>query len=105
MKRLAVLSMIAAAMLLAYSPAGWKWGGKWRMNTAHAGWSWNADIASVDGNTVTLVSNERERTDADAGQRRRCRGRRRRDGRPVGTGLERRQRRERDQPLGWTWNG
>ena len=50
-KRLAVL--LAVAVVLALSPAGWKWGGK---NDAHAGWSWNADIASVNGDTVTLVS-------------------------------------------------
>ena len=50
-KRSAVL--LAVAVVLALSPAGWKWGGK---NDAHAGWSWNADIASINGDTVTLVS-------------------------------------------------
>ena len=47
-KRLAVLLIVAAS--LAMSPAGWKWGGK----SAHAGWSWTAEIASVDGDMVTL---------------------------------------------------
>jgi hypothetical protein len=46
-KRLAVLLVVAAG--LAISPAGWKWG-----NSAHAGWSWTAEIASVDGDLVTL---------------------------------------------------
>ena len=45
-KRLAVLLVVAAGF--AISPAGWKWG------NAHAGWSWNADITSVEGNVVTL---------------------------------------------------
>jgi hypothetical protein len=50
-KRTAVL--LAVAFAFALSPAGWTWGGK---NDANAGWSWNADIASVNGNTVTLMS-------------------------------------------------
>ena len=50
MKRLAVLLMVATGF--AISPAGWKW----ERGQAHAGWSWNADIASVDGNVVTLVN-------------------------------------------------
>ena len=45
--------LLAIAVAFALSPAGWKWGGK---NDAKAGWSWNADIASVDGSSVTLVS-------------------------------------------------
>ena len=52
-KRLAVLVLLAAAMNLAFTPAGWRWGGN-----AKAGWSWNADIASVSGDTVTLKSNK-----------------------------------------------
>ena len=46
-KRLAVLLVVAAG--LAISPAGWISG-----NSAHAGWSWTAEIASVDGDLVTL---------------------------------------------------
>jgi hypothetical protein len=99
-KRSALL--LAVAVALALSPAGWKWGGK---NDAHAGWSWNADIASVDGDTVTLISrrgNTLTLTPVDAAN-------------PVpgddvtvvqsglvwsaddGGTVE--------QPLGWTWNG
>jgi len=50
-KRLAVLLVVATG--LAISPAGWKWGGN-----AHAGWSWNAEIASVDGDLVTLENHK-----------------------------------------------
>jgi hypothetical protein len=102
MKRLAVLSMIAAAMLLAYAPAGWKWGGK---NDAHAGWSWNADIAAVNGNTVTLVSRKGNTltltpvagADAVVGG----------DVTVVQSGLvwSADTGGTVDQPLGWTWNG
>ena len=51
-KRLAVLVLLLAAVMLAFAPAGWKWGDK---NNAKAGWSWNADIASVNTGSVTLV--------------------------------------------------
>jgi hypothetical protein len=44
-KRLALL--LALAVAFAISPAGWT-------AKAHAGWSWNAQIASVDGGVVTL---------------------------------------------------
>ena len=49
-ERLAVLLVVAAGF--AVSPAGWQW----EKGNAHAGWSWNAEIASVDGDLVTLVS-------------------------------------------------
>lgn len=49
-KRSAVLLVIA--VVFALSPAGWKLGGK---NDANAGWSWNPEIASVEGDVVTLV--------------------------------------------------
>jgi hypothetical protein len=56
-KRVAIMVMVAAAVMLGigFTPAGWKWGQK---NDAKAGWSWNADIASVNGDTVTLKSNK-----------------------------------------------
>ena len=98
-KRSAVL--LAVAVVLALSPAGWKWGG----SGAKAGWSWNADIASVGGGSVTLKSDEGNTltlTPVDAAN-------------PVpggdvtvvesgliwtadGGGTV-------EQPLGWTWNG
>ena len=52
MKKRSVI-LLAIALALALSPAGWKWGGP---NHAKAGWSWNADIASVNGDMVTLKS-------------------------------------------------
>ena len=46
-------ALLLAVAVFALSPAGWKWSGK---NDANAGWSWNADIASINGDTVTLKS-------------------------------------------------
>lgn len=99
-KRLAVL--LAVAVVLALSPAGWKWGGK---NTANAGWSWNADIASVDGNSVTLMSKRGntltltpvESANPVAGD----------DVTVVQSGLiwSADDGGTVEQPLGWTWNG
>jgi len=48
-KRLALLLTVTIAF--AISPAGWT-------ANAHAGWSWNAQIASVDGDVVTLESSK-----------------------------------------------
>ena len=101
-KRLAVLLMLAVACMLGFSPAGWKWTGK---NDAHAGWSWNADIASVDGDTVTLMSRKGntltltpvQGADPVVGD----------DVTVVQSGLvwTADNGGTVEQPLGWTWNG
>jgi hypothetical protein len=99
-KRLAVL--LAIAVVFALSPAGWKWTGK---DNANAGWSWNAEIASVDGTTVTLVSKKGDTltlTPVDTA-----------DPVPGGdvtvvqSGLiwSAESGGTVEQPLGWTWNG
>jgi hypothetical protein len=48
-KRLALL--LGVAFALAISPAAWT-------TNAHAGWSWNAQIASVSGDVVTLENSK-----------------------------------------------
>ena len=59
-KRLTVLLVVATAF--AISPAGWKW----ERAQAHAGWSWNVEIASVDGDLVTLESEKGDTLTLDA---------------------------------------
>jgi hypothetical protein len=98
-KRLAVLLVIAIG--LAISPAGWKWD----KGKAQAGWSWNAAIASVDGNLVTLENREGDTLTLQA-----IEGADPVEGDDVtvvegglvwaadGGGTA-------TQPLGWTWNG
>jgi hypothetical protein len=103
-KRLAMLVVLAAAIMLGLglTPAGWKWGGK---NDAKAGWSWNSEIASVNGDTVTLIGkNKNTLTLAPVDGAAPVVGD---DVTVVQQGLiwDAENGGTVDQPLGWTWNG